>query len=574
MNGFDDMKKKIPFLFFILCFTYLSSFSQDFIIKEFDVKIKINKDGVALVNEEISVYFNESRRGIIREIPYKYKLEGKEYKTPISEIKVKNQKFKITASGSIKRIRIGDPNKYLRGEVVYTISYKVKGPFITNGTYDEFYWNITGNDWTAPIEKVKYDIELPDDVSVPYSGLKLFTGTYGSKVDSGYIQQGGRHIYGNSIAALPPGQGLTVSLQLPLGYIDRKNVADLNKTKTQEIVEEVKIQWPWAIIPAALISLFVGFWNKTRKRYTPHTLQSQMPYPPDDMNPAEVGAFYDHVVNDRDVISLLPYWAADGFIRMEHDTRTDDTYISKLNNLSGNRAEYEFTLFNNLFANRPSVAISELKNKFHTTHSLVKSMIKREIIDMQLYDNEYRYWFKSWRAWLAILLLIPMGIASFILGYWFTGIFFFLGFLIGLILLLQPDVVSQKGHRIQLHLKAFHDFLKNKDSQAMQSVFANDPNYFDKAYPYAVALNLDKSFVQKAKTFHPYAPTWYGWYGIPVMTGQRNTMEDFGNQFEPKEITSAFNSVPMPESGSFSGGSSGGGGFSGGGFGGGGGSSW
>ena len=57
------------------------------------------------------------------------------------------------------------------------------------------------------------------------------------------------------------------------------------------------------------------------------------------------------------------------------------------------------------------------------------------------------------------------------------------------------------------------------------------------------------------------------------MTGQRTTMEDFGKEFEPKEITTAFNSVPMPESGSFSGGSSGGG-FSGGGFGGGGGSSW
>lgn len=107
----------------------------------------------------------------------------------------------------------------------------------------------------------------------------------------------------------------------------------------------------------------------------------------------------------------------------------------------------------------------------------------------------------------------------------------------------------------------------------MQTVFANDPNYFDKVYPYAVALNLDKSFVQKVKTFHPQGPTWYGWYGIPVMTGQRTTMEDFGKEFEPKEITTAFNSVPMPESGSFSGGSSGGG-FSGGGFGGGGGSSW
>ena len=98
------MKMKIPAVLILFFISSLSAYTQDFIIRDFDVKIKILKNGTADVNEEITVYFNESKRGIIRDIPYKYKFEAKEYKTPISGISVKNHKIKITESGSIKRI--------------------------------------------------------------------------------------------------------------------------------------------------------------------------------------------------------------------------------------------------------------------------------------------------------------------------------------------------------------------------------------------------------------------------------------------------------------------------------------
>lgn len=553
------------------CFSF--AFGQGFTIKAFDVKIKIDKDGYADVHEIINVYFTESKHGIYRDIPYKYILQGKDYTTPITNIKVANQKSEIKSTGTAKSIRIGNPSRYVTGPETYDISYRVKGPFITNDTSDEFYWNITGNYWQAPIEKVNFDIEFPDDVAIPYSDLKLFTGKVGSKTDSGYIQQNGRHITGQNIETLSPNQGLTIAVKLPLAYINHKNVANVNNSTLDDLVEDAKLQWPLATLPAILISLFVGFWNKLRRRYIPPTLKEKMPYPPDNMNPAEVGAFYDQVVNDRDVISLLPYWAAQGFIRMEYDQHTQDTYLTQLNELSGNRANYEYTLFRNLFANRSSVALSELKDHFHSTHSLVKSMIRREIIEQELYDGEYSYWFKSWRGWLAVVLFIPLAILSFVMSYWFAGVFFVLGFIIGLILLLQPRVMSQKGYLIHLHLKSFYQFLKGNDPHDFETQIKEDPNYFDKVYPYAVAFALDKSFIQKIKTFRPQAPIWYGYYGIPMMMGGRNhSMEDFGREFEPKEITSAFNSVPAPDPGS--GGSGGGGGFSGGGFGGGGGGSW
>ncbi len=560
-------------LLFVLAFALgkPSTAAQDFTIKKFDVKIEVKKEGYIQVNEIIHIDFPVPRHGIYREIPYRHTLEGKKYSTPITKISVKGHPFKTTTEGGYKIIRIGDANVTVHGAQIYEIDYSVKGPFITAGTYDEFYWNITGNAWKDPIEKVHFDIALPDDTRLNYDDIKVFTGATGSKMDSAYVLQSGQHITGHSIASLRPGEGLTISLRLPLGYIDPANTVDIHATKAQAFKKELKTQWPLAIIPAVLISLLVGFWNRLRRPKVNAPIEDTTPYPPDHMNPAEVGGFYDHVVNDRDVISLLPYWAAQGHIRMEYDQNSQDTYLTKLSNLDGDRAIYEHTLFNQLFSGRTSVNLSTLRDHFHTTHSTVKNMIHDEIIGKQLYDSEYRYWVKSWRPWLVLFGLITLGVIALMMGYWLTALFFVLGFIIGIILIAQPKVLSERGEDLHRRLQAFYHFLKGDNPTSLQSIVAKDPLYFDKVYPYAIALKLDKSFISKIKPYHPQAPIWYGYYG---MVGMGHTMESFGQEFQPKEIHSAFSSVPQPINGGSSGSKSSGGGLSGGGFGGGGGGSW
>lgn len=566
------MLKALLFLAgFLIC---LHTSAQGFIIESFEVKIKIEKQGYIQVDEFIRVDFSEKKRGIIRNIPFKYTFQGKSYKTRIDRIAVEGWNNKISEQGSVKSIRIGHPDIYLDGKQNYHIQYRVKGPFIHTKDYDEFYWNITGNEWTASILQVKFDIELPDDTPLAYQDLKVFTGTTGSKEDSAYIEQAGRHISGTSITGFNPGEGLTVALKLPAGYINPENALDMQSTTMQKTVRELKTQWPLALIPAILVSLVVGFWNKLRGVQLPKTIVPQ-PYPPLEMNPAEVGAFYDHVVNDRDVISLLPYWAADGFIRMEFEQHSHETYLIWLKDLDHDRPAYELTLFRDLFSNRQMVGLSSLRYQFYGTHQRVKSMIKEEIIGMQLYDEKYRFWFSTWRSWLLVFSFIPLAIVSFILGYWLAGVMFFIGFIVCIILINRPKVLSEKGKHFHHQLKGFYAFLKNDQQGEYQNIMEKDPQYFDKVYPYAVALKLDKSFVKRIQPYQQYAPIWYGYYGMVGMN-TRSTMEDFNKDFQPKEITSAFSESFDPSTNSSS---SGGGGFSsggssGGGFGGGGGSSW
>ncbi|MDZ4709329.1 MAG: DUF2207 domain-containing protein [Saprospiraceae bacterium] len=547
--------------------------AQGFEIRSFDVKIKIDKDGFIDVEEHIRVEFTEKKRGIIRNIPFKYSYQGKSYKTKIDRVIVESWDFKVSDQNNQKSIRIGHPEKYLEGNQDYLINYRVKGPFIHAGDYDEFYWNITGNEWTASIEQVKFDIELPDDTPLAYQDLKVFTGRTGSKQDSAYIEQSGRHISGTSIAGFNPGEGLTVALRLPSGYINPENAFDLQITSMQKTVRELKTQWPLALVPAILFSLLVGFWNKLRGISYPKVIEPQ-PYPPQDLNPAEVGAFYDQVVHDRDVISLLPYWAADGFIRMEYNPQNKDTYLIKLKDLDQDRPAYEYVLFQDLFNHRYTVSLSNLRYQFSGTHQKVKSMIRNEIIGMQLYDEKYRYWFNSWRIWIILVGLIPMAVFSFILGYWLAGVLFLIGLIVMIVLANQSKVLSEKGKFFHHQLKGFYAFLNNERGEQYKNIMESDPLYFDKVYPYAVALKLDKSFVKQVKPYQQFAPVWYGYYGMMAM-GQRSTMEDFDQDFQPKEITSAFSVTHDPATASSGGGGGfSGGGSSGGGFGGGGGSSW
>lgn len=561
------MKNSIAFLLFIGWINF--SLAQGFTIVDFEVHIEVNKKGFIQTNEIIRTNFYESKHGIYRDIPYKYSFQGKPYSIDISGIKVKDQKSQVSSRNGNKSIRIGDAHHTVTGDQTYDISYKVDGPFIHTDEYDEFYWNITGNDWKAPIEKVHFDISLPDDIQLNYNDFKVFTGRYGSKADSGYIQQSGRHITGQNISALQPGEGLTVSLRLPVGYIDPEHVVNINATMTEKITKELKIQWPLAVLPAILVSLFVGFWSRLRKPKFPQLTDEPTPYPPDAMNPAEVGGFYDHIVNDRDVISLLPYWAAQGYLRMEFNPNDHDTYLTKIEELDGNRATYETILFRNLFAGTNTTSLSALKYHFHSTHAMVKRMIHDDIIGKQLYDADYRYWFKSFRPWLVLVGFIVLGVISVIMGYWLTALLFLLGFAIGIILVSQPNVLSQRGEDLHRRLRAFYNFLKGADPVAIQKAVEKDSQYFDKVFPYAVAFKLDKSFISRIKTFHPQAPIWYGYYGMAMMN---SSMNDFGEQFQPKEINTAFSSIPQSTGGSSSGSS--GGGFSGGGMGGGGGGSW
>ncbi|MBP8943713.1 MAG: hypothetical protein KBG76_16040, partial [Saprospiraceae bacterium] len=61
----------------LLWFSLDSAIAQDFIIKNFEVSIQIDRSGVINTHEKITVDFSAQKRGIIRNIPYQYTYQKK-----------------------------------------------------------------------------------------------------------------------------------------------------------------------------------------------------------------------------------------------------------------------------------------------------------------------------------------------------------------------------------------------------------------------------------------------------------------------------------------------------------------
>ena len=126
------------------------------------------------------------------------------------------------------------------------------------------------------------------------------------------------------------------------------------------------------------------------------------------------------------------------------------------------------------------------------------------------------------------------------------------------------------GKSLELRILSFKQFLKEDSDPHTQELIEKDPKYFEKMYPYAVALDLTSSLMEKFNRYDLPTPNWY--QTDRSFSSSQDRLADFTKSYDVKTIQSAFTSQPVSQQSNGS--SSGGGGFAGGGVGGGGGGSW
>jgi len=158
------MKRSILFFLFIII-SHVSILSQGYVINSYDVEVDIESNGLVHVTERINVSFSEKRRGIIRDIPLRYKnAESSEGNAIIIDnIQVKDDPFVLIDDANFERIRIGSANKFLEGDKSYEISYDVLGAVEQFDGMAELVWNVIGDQWDTKIMKssVRYTFPFP-----------------------------------------------------------------------------------------------------------------------------------------------------------------------------------------------------------------------------------------------------------------------------------------------------------------------------------------------------------------------------------------------------------------------------
>jgi hypothetical protein len=193
------------------------------VIHHFDVTASADKEGFVTVREkiELTALGKEIKRGIIRVFPTDYETaDGMIQRTGFELLSTTLdgapvQNYVEREGGNIE-IRLGSSDIILeRGRHVYEITYKTRGWIAFREEFDEFYWNVTGNDWIFPIQKASYRVTLPDGGQV----LK-FAGFTGYKGESG---EDFRRLPDGSFETTRPlkkGEGLSITVAWEKGLVE------------------------------------------------------------------------------------------------------------------------------------------------------------------------------------------------------------------------------------------------------------------------------------------------------------------------------------------------------------------
>jgi hypothetical protein len=562
----DELLKKRP----------PSSNPHDFTINRFFSDILIERDSSVTVKETIEVEFHRPRHGIYRDIPYRYRDDlGKPLETPLRILSVTNKsrgswEHKVDKQGPMVHIRIGDPKKFMEGRQTYVITYRVENVLRYFEDHDEFYWNVTGNAWPAPIRESAAQVLIRGHQPGGPLRAACYTGPLGSReaVCGQETLEQGAAFY--SKKNLNIGEGLTVVL----GW-DKGVVTPPSAWRKFSWILNFRENWVF-LFPIFMALFMVRHWAvRGRDPQVRESLVVQYQPPQTNersLNPGEIGALVDEKVDSRDLTASLIGLAVKGFILVEEIKKegwifdTTDYELSRLKAADSSLSPFERELLDRLFTSGPKILISDLKNKFYTHLNPLRNQLFNDLVAKKIFLQSpeavrlrYRY------TGLAVLGLGLAGMVA-----WDSPWKPFLAFsLIGLPLLFFSRFMPVKtllGARTRLESLGFQEFLSRAEKDRLERMA--DPHLFSRYLPYALALGVVDNWARAFKGVYQEPPDWYS---SPDGFHSFNT-SSFSHSINQaaSAMTTALLSAPRGggSGGGFSGGSSGGG------FGGGGGGSW
>ena len=167
-NLITALKRAFPLFLLVLgvlC-TGAPLFAQSWRIADFKDTISLNADGSTLVKERITLVFIGQWHGIHRTIPMEYPgPRGTNYTlfmdiTSVTDGSGQKLKYESKTSGNDRDLKIFIPDAVDTTRTV-EIDYVVRNGIRYFQDHDEFYWNVTGNDWPVPIDHAEARVSLP-----------------------------------------------------------------------------------------------------------------------------------------------------------------------------------------------------------------------------------------------------------------------------------------------------------------------------------------------------------------------------------------------------------------------------
>jgi uncharacterized membrane protein YgcG len=553
-------------------------------ITSFDSAITVNQDGSMRVENTIRavVTGDQIQHGIYYDFPTIYsntKTGGRlviDFRVLGVQRDGQAEPYTVSSLSNGKRVKIGSADVLISpGVHTWVLQFSVDRELGYFADHDELYWNVTGNGWTFPIERATATVTLPTDAAAHITGLQAYTGTYGSTTSAvTTIKAADGTPTFVTTSTLNPGEGLTIVVGWPKGYVTPPNAA-------------TRLGWFFrdnSALIAGLLGVLLVFlyymivWYRHGNDPKRGTIFARFT-PPEGMSPA--GARY--------------------LSRMAHDSKAFtaaliDMAVKRYICIHQDRHKYwierdtapESVLSDDELALAGALIGTSARVDFEQAHA---EEIQRAILASQRpleADYQPRF-FVSNTGYLLTGILLSVGVAAltFFLSTSGTASQFVAPVVVGIVLVVMAVVFgstlksyTQEGRKVVDEVAGFKMYLSVTEKDRMNLLDPPDrtPEIFEKYLPFALALDVEQRWSEQfASVFahmsaegRPYAPIWYyGAYWNPANPAA--FASSIGTGFSNAISASAV--APGSKSG-FGGGGRGGGGFSGGGGGGGGGGGW
>ncbi|MCC9606454.1 DUF2207 domain-containing protein [Blastopirellula sp. JC732] len=409
-------------------------------IRRYDVDIKVQADSKLHVVETIEVTSlgQEIRRGIYRDFPVitspTFGIRKKHSLDVISATRDgKPENFRVEQPDENRpydaRIYLGEAQKVLdKGTYVYTIEYVTDGWLHHDETFDELYWNVTGNFWNFPIQHSSVTIHLPDDFKNDQLTVAAWTGASGEmNQDWRQLDAPQAEIKLETTSPLLKKEGWTVSVKFPTGAVTFPSESE---AYGQLLNDNADLALTLLTLVCAFGVYVIG-WFLVGRDPAPGAILVQ-DSPPEGLSPAAARYVSRMGFDNTCLAAALVYAESQGAIKLGRNALGDYTATKSKGADFSRFSPDVYALLRGLFANSKQITFSKLN---HMRISSAISEFKTTLI------NEHRnthfvvnYWWTLWGVsisvvgiLMAILSTPNYAVALFLtfwLSMWSVGVYF------------------------------------------------------------------------------------------------------------------------------------------------------
>ena len=534
----------------------------------FQSDITIANNSTILVQETIDVVSEgyQIKRGIVREIPTEYRMWG--FFNFNVEFRIKSvvrdgkeiSYWTEHASNGIKIYMAKKDSFISLGKHRYVLTYETTRQIGFFEKHDEFYWNVTGNGWRLPINKVIARLHIPN--KIPMNAIELwgYTGYQGDKKSNCCYEIEDNVITFVTTKNLYSGEGLTIAVGMPKGYI-----ADLSfPDKIQLFIKDNIVVLFVLLLLFLLLSIMLFFFITIHFKNKSYQI-TPLFHPPKDMMPSTVGFIASMEFKQTFLSADIIHLAMRDLITIKKDVFKYgyifwSTYYVLFNiSHEGKKviSNYDAALLKSLFKGKNKIVL--------INNTITKTLDVCEKYNQKKCNTYVRRLGAFWPIAIGIGIVITFVLSIFydqlelvfISLIVLTVYFFFIE---------SAKLYTQEGKQLKEEVDGFKLYLMTAEVHRLQFITEPPkltPKLYEKYLSYAMVLGVEKLWTKKFEKLFKDLEIKGTPYSFHGGIGRDLGNSSFVNSFS-SSISSA-SSTPGSSSGSGGGGSSGGGGGGGGG---------